>query len=372
MATTMMTTMTAITTIRRLFRWPGRGAPVGASALGAAMMAMPMAPGGFLAAGCGAVVIDQGGRTRRAPEGGRLHLAPGERAYAFHPGPYTVNLAPFAAAPELGLQLSFAVDSPDPRVAQQRFDLFLASEAQGPLALAHFCRAIEAALQRALAQGNLDLPPCTSLAEWNAFRAGFNQLLYVRFGVTVEDCVPVDLGESVDFAALLMARTLAQPPQALAPVPASAARRPPDLIAAPGPLADARALRRLFLELPCVMCALRLVVLPPGLPLFCRHQDLLRRLDLLSLAASAMPALALAAPGIALAAHHQVRRIRHSRRAVAALDEAWALLARLQLAGGARRATAPDALFDDAARIVANLEYELGERRLATVDGAPA
>ena len=379
MATMMMTTMTAITTIRRLFRWPGRGAPVGASALGAAMMAMPMAPGGFLAAGCGAVVIDQGGRTRRAPEGGRLHLAPGERAYAFHPGPYTVNLAPFAAAPELGLQLSFAVDSPDPRVAQQRFDLFLASEAQGPLALAHFCRAIEAALQRALAQGNLDLPPCTSLAEWNAFRAGFNQLLYVRFGVTVEDCVPVDLGESVDFAALLMARTLAQQQKkqqqqapVLAPAPAAAAAAPPALIAAPEPLADARALRRLFLELPCVMCALRLTGLPPDLLLFRRHQDLLHRLDLLSLAVSAMPALALAAPGVALAAHQQVRRIRHSRRAVAALDEAWALLARLQLAGGARRATAPDALFDDAARIVANLEYELGERRLATVDGAPA
>ena len=375
MTTTAMTTMAAMTAIRRLFRWPGRGAPVGASVLGAGMIAMPMAPGGFLAAGCGVVVIDKGGRTRRAPEGSRLHLAPGERAYAFHPGPYTANLAPFAAAPELGLQVSFAVDSPDPRVAQQRFDLFLASEAQGPLALAHFCRAIEAALQRALAQGNLDLPPCTSLAEWNAFRAGFNQLLYVRFGVTVEECVPVDLGESVDFAALLMARTLAQQ-QAPASAPALAAAAPPTLIAAPEPLADARALRRLFLELPCVMCALRLAVLPPGLPpdllLFRRHQDLLRRLDLLSLAVSAMPALALAAPGVALAAHQQVRRIRHSRCALAALDEAWALLARLQLAGGAQRATALDALFDDAARIVSNLEYELGARRLATVDGAPA
>ena len=363
-------TRTAITTIRRLFRWPGRGAPVDASALGAAMIAVPMVPGGFLPAGCGVVVIDTGGRTRRAPEGSRLQLAPGESACVFHPGPYTADLAPFAAAPEIGLQVSFAIDSPDPRVAQQRFDLFLASEAQGPLALAHFCRAIEAALQRALAQGNLDLPPCTSPAEWNAFRAGFNQLLYMRFGVTVEECVPVDLGASVDFAAVLMARTLAQ--QQLAPAPVLALAAAPAMIAAPDPLADARALRRLFLELPCVMRALRLAVLPPGLPLFCRHQDLLRRLDLVSLAVSVMPALALAAPGVALAAHRQLRRIHHSRRAVAALDEAWALLARLQLSGGARRESELDPLFDDAARIVANLEYELGERRMAAVDGAPA
>jgi len=368
--------VTTMTTIARLFGWRGRGAPVEASALGVAMIAMPMAAGGVLPAGCGAVVIDTGGRTRRAPEGSRLQLAPGESAYVFHPGPYTADLAPFAAAPEIGLQVSFAVDNPDPRVAQQRFDLFLASEAQGPLALAQFSRAIEAALQRALAQGNLDLPPCTSPAEWNAFRAGFNQLLYVRFGVTVEECVPVDLGESVDFAAVLIARTLAQ--QQLAPAPVLALAAAPvacparAMIAAPDPLADARALRRLFLELPCVMCALRLAVLPPGLLLFRRHQDVLRRLDLVSVAVSTMPALALAAPGVALAAHQQLRRIHHSRRAVGALDEAWALLARLQLSGAAQRETEFDGLFDDAARIVANLEYELGERRMATVDGAPA
>lgn len=340
-----------------IFKWPERSPAVDTSALGAGVIAMPIRSGCAIPAVCSAVVIDQGGRARRAPDGGRLQLAPGEAAYAFHPGPYGADLVPFAAAPELGLRVTFAVDSPDPRMAQQRFDLFLASEVQGALALADLRLAIEAALQRELAQGNLALPPCTSLAEWNAFRAGFNQLLYMRFGVTVEECVPVDLGDSVDFAALLLARSEA--PE-LAPSPVAAP--------APEPLPDARALRRLFLELPCVMCALRLAVLPPGQQMFRRHQDLLRRLDLASLSVSTMPALELAAPGVALAAHQQLRRSHHSRRAVAALDEAWALLSRLQVAGGAQLAQ----LFDDAERIVANLEYDIGERRIASAESEPA
>lgn len=340
-----------------IFKWPERRPAADTSALGAGVIAMPMQSGCAIPAACSAVVIDQGGRTRRAPEGSRLQLAPGETAYAFHPGPYATDLVPFAAAPELGLRVAFAVDSPDPRVAQQRFDLFLASEAQGPLAVADFCKAIEAALQRELAQGNLELPPCTSLAEWNAFRAGFNQLLYMRFGVTVEECVPVDLGDSIDFAAMLMSRSEA--PE-LAPAPIAAP--------APEPLSDARALRRLFLELPCVMCALRLAVLPPGQQLFRRHQNLLHRLDLASLSVSTMPALELAAPGVALEVRQQVRRSRHSRRAATALDEAWALLSRLQVADGAQLA----ALFDDAERIVANLEYDIGGRRIATVESEPA
>lgn len=340
-----------------IFKWPERSPAVDTSALGAGVIAMPMQSGCTIPAACCAVVIDQGGRARRAPEGGRLQLAPGETAYAFHPGPYGADLVPFAAAPELGLRVAFAVDSPDPRAAQQRFDLFLASEAQGPLALADFRVAVEAALQRELAQGNLELPPCTSLAEWNAFRAGFNQLLYMRFGVTVEECVPVDLGDSVDFAALLLARS--ETPE-VTPAPVAAP--------APEPLPDARALRRLFLELPCVMCALRLAVLPPGQQMFRRHQDLLRRLDLASLSVSTMPALELAAPGVALAMHEQARRSHHSRRALAALDESWALLSRLQVAGGEQLAQ----LFDDAERIVANLEYDIGERRIASVESEPA
>jgi hypothetical protein len=309
--------------------------------------------------GCGAVVIDRGGRTRRAIEGSRLVLADGESACAFHPGPYAADLLPFAAAPEIGLRVSFAVDSPDPRVAQQRFDLFLASEGQGVLALADLGQAIEAALQRELAQGNLELPPCTSLAEWNVFRAGFNQLLYMRFGVTVEECVPVDLGDCVDYAKLLMARAVAQEPA-------------PAAIAAPTaavePLSDARALRRLFLELPCVMCAFRLAVLPQGQQLFRRHQELLQRLDLVSLSVATMPALELAAPGVPLDAGQQARRIVHSQRLVEALDEAWALLARLQVARDAHLET----LFDDAERIVANLEYDTAARRLAQAESEAA
>lgn len=355
------------------FKWPERVAAPDTSALGTSLVALPLQSGCAIPPACGAVLIDHGGRPRRAADAGRIALAPGETAYAFHPGPYTADLLPFAAAPELGLRVAFAIDSPDPRVTQQRFDLFLASEADGPLALADVGAAIEVALQRELAQGNLALPPCTSLAEWNAFRAGFNQLLYMRFGVTVEECVPVDLADTVDFAQLLLARA-AQPmtPPMTAPMAAPARDPAPPLAAAAAaasaPLCDARALRRLFLELPCVMCGLRLAVLPPGQQLFQRHQLLLQRLDLASLSVATMPALGLAAPGMPLAAHQQQRRLRHSSAALAALDEAWALLARLQLAGGAQLAP----LFDDAERIVANLEYALGERRLALADGEAA
>jgi hypothetical protein len=336
-----------------IFKRTERGAAVDTSALGTDVIAMPMQSGCTVPAACSAVIVDQGGRARRAPEGGRLALAPGETAYAFHPGPYGADLRPFAQAPEIGLRVTFAVDCPDPRVTQQRFDLYLASEAEGPLSAAGFCAAIEAALQHELAQGNLDLPPCTSLAEWNAFRAGFNQLLYMRFGVTVEECVPVDLGDSVDFAQILLARAAKSDPVPQAVVPLACVLEP---------LSDARSLRRLFLELPCVMCALRLAVLPSDREMFRRHQDLLRRLDLASLSVATMPALDLAAPGVLLAAHQQARRIVHSRRAVAALDEAWALLSRLQVGG--------DPQLDDAERIVANLEYEIGERRMAESEPA--
>jgi hypothetical protein len=346
-----------------IFRRGERAPVVDTSALGAAVMAMPLQSGCAIPAGCAAVLIDQGGRARRAIDGGRLALAPGETAYAFHPGPYSAELVPFAAAPEVGLRVAFAVDTPDPRAAQQRFDLYLASEAQGALALADFCKAIEAALRHELAQGNLDLPPCTSLAEWNAFRAGFNQLLYMRFGVTVEECMPVDLGDSVDFAQVLLARAAALQDAVLPPTPAA-----PAPVAVLEPLSDARSLRRLFLELPCVMCALRVAVLPPGPQMFRRQQDLLQRLDLASLSVSTMPALELAAPGVPLADDQQARRIAHSRRAAAALDEAWALLSRMQMAGPGELGD----LIDDAERIVANLEYEIGQRRLAQPESEPA
>lgn len=300
--------------------------------------------------GCVGVVFDKGGATRRIGEGGRIVLAEREGALCFHPGPYSIDLIPFAAAPELGLQLTFVIDCPDPRVAQQRFELYLASEAGDSVQLAEFSGAIEGALQRELAQGNLELAPCTSIDEWNQFRSGVNRLLYQRFGITVEDCVPVDLGDRVDYAQLLLARAVVAPAVAVAEKVAARAAIE---------LTDAQALRRLFLELPRVTSALRLVAMPPGQSHFRQHQQLLQRFDHVTLLFETMPALELAAPGKLLGEKGQTVRVGHSRAATAALDEAWALLARLPAA------VHMAALFDDADRILANLEYHGALRREA-------
>lgn len=304
---------------------------------------------GDLAGGCVGVACDRQGGTRRVAPGSRISLAKGELLYCFHPGPYSVDLVPFAAAPEAGLRLTFVVDAPDPRVTQQRFDLFLASESGERLELGELRAAIEDAIRRELAQGNLELPPCATLGEWDAFRAGVDELLYMRFGITVEDCMPADVG---DYAAMLKVRppTEAQVAAPIAPRAAS----PDD---------DARALRRLFLELPRFTSALRLAAIPPGQDLFRQHQALLRRLDQVSLSVATMPALELAAPGQRLDPRQQARRARHSVHALSALDEAWALLARIK--------NGPLAVvMDDADRIVANLEHDSTERRLATGEGA--
>lgn len=334
------------------------GAPAfEAAGLGSQVLARPIASGCQLPPGGIGVVLDAAGHTRRVSAGGRISLVGGDAAWCFHPGPYGCDLVPFAAAPEIGLRVSFAVDSPDPRVTQQRFDLYLASEGVGEIDLAGFAAQAEAALQRELAQGNLQLPPCTTLDEWNAFRGGFNQLMYTRFGVTVDDCVPVDLAGSRDYARELLARVDAAPAPAAQAAPAASGPKPFDPA-----LDDARALRRLFLELPCLMCRVRLAALPQGQGLFRQQQALLGRLDLVSLAASTMPALALAAPGQPLACEQQLRRARHSLRAEAALDEAWALLARLERADDAALA----GLLDEADRIVANLEHDMAGRKRVT------
>ncbi|MDQ1922461.1 hypothetical protein [Massilia pseudoviolaceinigra] len=343
-----------------LFRRQAKATPPDILALGTATLALRMDSGCTVPKGCIGVVADTGGHTRRVGEASRIILADIETAFCFHPGPYGVDLLPFAAAPELGLRLSFAVDGPDPRVAQQRFDLYLASEAGDTLGLGDFAAAIEAALQQELALGHLELPPCTTLDEWNAFRAGFNQLLYTRFGISVDDCILVDLGERVDYAALLLACAVSMP-EVRAPQP----QPQPICSAVPfdAAAADAKALRRLFLELPCVMHGLRMAVLPPGQALFQQHMALLQRLDNVSLSVNTMPALALAAPGDTLPADRQLARTRHSLRASAALDEAWALLARLGLAADGDLAP----LFDDADRIIANLEYACAARRVAVL-----
>jgi len=345
------------------------------------------------------VVFNPAGHARRA-EAGRVVRNEGDTVYCFHPGPYQVDLTPFAAAPEIGLRLRFLIDAANPRVAQQRFDLFLFSEAEAELSLSGFCAAVQGALQGELARGALDLPPCTSLDEWNEFRAGLNQLLYTRFGVTVDDCVPVDLGDTIDFADILRARAAASPAIAL-PVAASPVVAPPvpqvavppaavtpmsaaaesftavaepsaaaishaSLYAATGQAvadvaADAKALRRLFLELPVLSGALRLLVLPDGVEIFKSHQAVLRRLSLLALEVNTMPSLAWAAPDQPLESAQQSRRCAHSAAAISALDEGWALLSRLQLESPAPWAGHED----DTDRICANLEYHLSQRRAA-------
>jgi hypothetical protein len=297
-------------------------------------------------------------------------------------------------------------------VSQQRFDLYLYSETAGRLALADFASAAEMALQAELAQGALDLPPCTTLEEWHAFRAGLNQLLYTRYGVTVDDCVPVDLGDQIDYATVLQhrahqvaeaerARHAAVPtepyaaatatPAAIAPAvdmaalsasaavgnggeplvgsrgdatathPSASRLSPSPAVALPVAPAeqDARALRRLFLELPALSGELRLLNLPEGLPIFQQHQSTLLRLHMAALNVNTMPSLAWAAPDQPLAAEIQARRTAQTMIAQTALDEAWSLLARLQLAGPQQWPQ----LLDEADRICTNLETGLSLRR---------
>lgn len=336
--------------------------------LGIGQIALRLADGELAPAPCTVVVFSAGGHARRLTSG-RVACGAGETAYCFHPGPYSVDLTPFAAAPEWGLRLRFVVDAANPRVAQQRFDLYLFSEAQAALELDGFGSAIGSAVQVELAQGRLELPPCTSLDEWHAFRAGLNQLLYTRFGVTVDDCVPVDRGDVVDFARTLRERAAQME---LRPLPAAAdesAMASQIVVAAPeastamapqaGAHADAQALRRLFLELPALSGGYRLLPLPPGRAPFQFHQALLQRVGLISLGVATMPSLAWAAPDQPLDAVQQSRRRRHSVAACVALDEMWALLARLQLAQPEQWT----ALMDEADRLCANLEHSLAQRR---------
>jgi hypothetical protein len=341
----------------------GASAP-DACELGRTLVALALPAGATPPSGCQAVVVAEDGRARRLQAGRRIEARAGETAYAFHPGPYTADLLPFETAPEIGLRTSFAVDAPDPQASQQRFDLYLAAEVAGRLALDALVAEMESALRHALATGGLELPPCTTLDEWNAFRQGLNQLLYMRFGLTVDDCVPVDLGDTRDYAQALAARA-ARAAHEEQPAPAEGAPRAPAPAAGSNqerfdPAAeDARAMRRLFLELPCLMCGLRLAAMPGAQEQFHRQQALLGRLDLVSVAVNAMPALGLAAPGQPLAPDARLRRARHSRRACVSLDEAWALLARLRQAGDAGLPL----LYDEAERIVANLEADCEGRR---------
>ena len=366
--------------------------------LGSSVVALRLR-GESVPAECVQVVFSESGQSRRVSAGSARG---GEVAYCFHPGPYSADIVPFAAAPEMGLRTRFVIDAADPRVAQQRFDLYLFSEVPEALTVAVLAAAVEAAVQDALEQGTIELPPCTTLDEWHAFRAGLNQLLYTRFGITVDDCIPIDLGERIDYAAQLRDRagvaaedersavaapeiqTPAAPADArVADVPAVAAtsvERPSAEPELEPPADDAHALRRLFLELPVLSSGLRLVSLPPGQTIFLTHRSLLQRIALIALDVNTMPALAWAAPDQPLTHGQQQRRTRHSVLAVQTLDQAWALLARIQVAAGtalspaAIQPTAGEAglkaLLDEADHLIANLDYHLAQRRLARIDEA--
>lgn len=348
-----------------------------------------------VAARCGAappppgatvVVFGADGQARRPVALGRKAIVPGkgETAWWFGMGPHAVALVPFAAAPELGLQLAFVIDSADPRLARQRFDLFLFSEVAGQserLVLADLAGRIEGALRGALEQGTLDLPPCTSLDEWNVFRAGLDELLYMRFGITVDDCLPVEL-EDADFAAMLRRRA-----ESMDPVPSIVPMVPimpimppapagPVPLAAPAPLpdqGDAVALRRLFLELPDAARALRRLPAPS----FAARQAQLQRLALAALDVNTMPSLAWSAPGQARGQGERACLGAASAAAVRTLDELWALLACMALAGKGREAGSEEGSEEGSKegskegsgdggeldRIVANLAFHLAARR---------
>lgn len=343
--------------------------------LGDTLVAHACVAGDVAPAGTTLLVFAANGQARRQLAG-KVVLADAERAWCFHPGPYTLTLLPFAAAPEWGLQLRVVVDAANPRVAQQRFDLFLYSEVAQGLALVQLQERLQAGLQLALTQGVLELAPATTLEEWHAFRAGFNQLLYTRFGLTVDDCVPVDLAPQADYAAQLRARAIPVPISIAAMpavAPTHAAGRPveaarPAAPAAPAShvrpdaQADAIGLRRLFLELPALRSGLRLLEVPAAADAFEAHQALLLRLGMASLNVQSMPTLGWAAPDQALPLAQQQRRIGHTLLSLQALDEGWSMLAQWQRAGS--DTSAWRLLLDQADRVCANLEMGLAGRRL--------
>jgi hypothetical protein len=149
-----------------------------------------------------------------------------------------------------------------------------------------------------LAQGALDLPPCTTLEEWHAFRAGLNQLMYTRYGVTVDDaCRSTWASESTTPPSSAPAPNRKLPPSpcrnrsesTATESTATGARRSPRPPQSRRRLSrcrrrnsaaseqDARALRRLF-HRSCPRWAANLPARATGRPaIFQQHQALLLR-----------------------------------------------------------------------------------------------
>lgn len=298
-----------------LFRRPSALPIPDAARLGASMLAVTAPLGAYVPEGCVALVIERDGR-RRLAGGERLAGQAQALAWCLHPGPYECVLQ-LQASGDIGLLLRFALDTLDLRSTQQRIDLFLASEADGPVSVLDFAAQMAWALQQECQRGCLRLGPSGTLAEWQQFRSGVDQLLYARFGVLVQECVQVELN-----AASAMPTAVARAPLASSP----------------------RALQRLRLELPCLICAVRQAVLPAAQEQFRQHQGLLLRLDQVCMAS--------AKTGVLSADPAEVMQ---------ALDAAWALLAHLKVVGEAPL----DCLFAEAERIVAVLEA--ATRELTTV-----
>jgi hypothetical protein len=374
-------------------RSPDRDAPDVAAGLGTSMLAVRT--GAHAAAADGSVAV-------HTPDG---------IAWLVSVRTMRCLVAPFAAAPEIGLRIDYCFD---PGGDQARFALLLESEADRSLQTKAIEAALQDAVQSALQCGSLELPPCTTDEEWHAFRAGLNELVHTRFGLVVEDCIPVDLHPEADYAAALLAATAV----AASPAPAASSadgEKPwqtpasqaaqlvqptvpaprqemgtgghpapshawyPSVEAEDVPLHalraaanatrdasgdDSLALRRLFLELPALAAGFRALPMKEGDGSFAPMQDICRRLSLAALTVNTMPTLAMAAPGRKLPRAAQQLRALHAVAAQSALDEAWAMLA-------AMRSGLDTSAVDGIDRILSNLEHSLAQRRAPAMEGKP-
>lgn len=323
----------------------------------------------------GIVIAPDGTATRHAA--GQTLCPPWQKAFLVTTTPQRCRLCLHPACPEIQLDLRYVLDSADPRLAHQRFDLFLASEIGQDYSCDALATQLQTLLQAEMANGDLDCHPQMSLPEWMRFRALLERWLYIRFGLTVEDCALVDAGETLDYAQILLARAAAAAEnrasrdsvRALPPAQASAEPFPaptPDWDAPPAPPArhpqhagsDQGQLRRLFLELPEFMLGWRALNPPPAF--FALQQSVLQRLSRLKVTVAAMPALTLAAPKQPLAPWQIAMRSHAMHDAMRAWEQAWALLARLQ--PGSEVAWSQPAGLDSIERIFANFEHALVQR----------
>ncbi|WP_338845039.1 hypothetical protein V8J88_15210 [Massilia sp. W12] len=243
----------------------------------------------------------------RIAAGGQLQ--PGDWLLA--PGPHTLQFPLLAAWPECGVSLQICASTPDPRLPQQRLELYLQEFARqyGPhLSLSHLQSQIAQSVQNACARGRIRLSSCPDAHEWQSARSELEKLLYLRFGWLVENCLPCALqpGEAQALA-LLQAADHAQAAANAAPA------APPEAPAALPPTATALA-QRLFLELPALAHSWRAQTLFGAA--HAQRQQLLRQASLLEALAALPPRQeAGAAPS---SAHAQAWQ---------ALDACWETLA---------------------------------------------